>query len=125
MTVALNTCYVPVSMAEKSKEKGETTYRTLEISECEVANLQLLARVCAIGGDNGLDGLQERLHVELDADLHDCGHRLEEAYQVADLLLQVDDQLDALDQDVLDLGLFAIQSQQKTSMMIGLRRSVG
>jgi hypothetical protein len=86
-----------LAWAEKSKEKGETTYRALEISKRKVANLQLLVRVGAIGRDNGLDGLQERLHVELDADLHDCSHRLEEAYQVADLLLQVDDQLDALD----------------------------
>lgn len=81
------------------------TYRALEVGESEVADLEFLVRVGAVGRHDGLDCLQERFDVIFDADVDDGSDGLEEAHEVADLLLQVDDEFDAFNQDALDFGL--------------------
>ena len=98
---------------------GRGGYRALEVGEGIVADAEILIRVGAVGGDEGLDGLDEGLDVELDDHVDDRGHSLEEAHQVGDLLLEVDDELDALDEDALDLGLVVDEGLAGTIVVVG------
>ena len=83
----------------------ERTYRALEIRERVAPERNLLVLVCAFGCDGSFDRLQEGFHVKLHSYPDDSSNGVEEADEVRNLLLQGDDQLDALNEDGLDRSL--------------------